>query len=308
MKPKNQSSPTELILLGFSSNVKINVLLFFVFLLIYLVTVTLNVFISFTIAVNRHLHTPMYFFLCNLSFLDLCYSTNCVPRFLVDVFSDPKAITLNECSIQLHVSLFLGSTEYQLLATMAYDRYAAICHPLHCPFMMSWAVCYQLAVFVWVWSFFISVVPSLIMPVVLCFPNVVNHFMCEVISVLKLACEDVYSSELAIFCVSFVSLLLPFVFILVSYACIISSVLKIRAVERTKAFSTCTSHITVVLLCFLSAMILYFALSSKYLENQIKYISVFYVIITPMLNPLIYSVKNKDVKENIRKTLKLITY
>ncbi|KAM8953315.1 olfactory receptor 2A14-like [Pelodytes ibericus] len=249
----------------------------------------------------------MYFFLGNIAFLDLCYSTNATPKFLVDVFSIHRTITFAACTIQLYASLFLGTTECLLLAVMAYDRYAAICHPLHYPILMSMKICCKMAIFVWVFSFFISIVPSLTMPISLCYPNTINHFMCEVLAVLKLACKDAHQSDLVIFSISFFSLLLPFTFILVSYACIISSVLKIRSVERRKAFSTCSSHIFVVVLCFGSAMVLYFGSSSKHSSNQEKYISVFYVIITPMLNPLIYNLKNHEISGSFNKMLMKVT-
>uniref|UniRef100_A0A8C5M8T7 Olfactory receptor n=1 Tax=Leptobrachium leishanense TaxID=445787 RepID=A0A8C5M8T7_9ANUR len=299
MKIRNQTITTEFILLGFSRNLNINIFLFCVFSLIYLITVIANMFLIMAVVANAHLHVPMYFLLCNLSLLDLCYSTNATPKLLVDLFAVRRTISFSACAIQLHVNLFLGSTEYFLLAAMAYDRYVAICHPLHYPLLMSMNTCYLMAAFVWILSFSIAIVPSLITPISVCFPNIVNHFMCEVLAVLKLACDDIHQSELLIFSISFFSLLLPLACILLSYAFIIYSVLQIQSVERRKTFSTCVSHMTVVALCFGSAMVLYFGPSSNYSTNQ--YISIIYGVVTPMLNPLIYSLRNNDVKAAGRK-------
>ncbi|KAM4043905.1 olfactory receptor 2B6-like [Anomaloglossus baeobatrachus] len=218
-----------------------------------------------------------------------------LPKLLVDLFSTERIISIAGCGIQLYISLFLGDTECLLLALMAYDRYIAICNPLHYPVLMRWRVCCQLATMVWITSFFISVVPSLLMPMRLCSPNRLNHFMCEVIAVIKLSCDNIYLNQLAIFSISFFTLLLPFLFIIITYICIISTVLNIQSVERIKAFFTCSSHVIVVVMFYCTAMAMYFGPSSQYSTNQEKYISVFYVLIIPMLNPLIYSLKNKEV-------------
>ncbi|CAI9619950.1 unnamed protein product [Staurois parvus] len=229
----------------------------------------------------------MYFFLSNLSFIDFFYSSTALPKLLVDLLSRDRIISITGCGIQVYISIFLGDTECFVLALMAYDRYVAICHPLYYPILMRWSVCFWLASFVWILSFFISVVPSLLMPMRVCNPNQVNHFMCEVIAIIKLSCDNIYMNQLVIFSISFFTLLLPFMLIICSYVCIISSVLKIHSVERSKTFSTCTSHITVVILFYGTAMS----------TDQEKFISVFYVIVIPMLNPLIYSLKNKEVKK-----------
>ncbi|KAM3931050.1 olfactory receptor 5AR1-like [Leptodactylus fuscus] len=249
------------------------------------------------------LHIPMYYFLCILSFLDLSYSSTVMPKLLADLLSSNHSISIGACALQLCLILLFGGTECLLLAVMAYDRYLAICRPLHYPVLMRWSICYWLTAFVGLLGFIIFVLPSLLMPVPLCYPNQVNHFMCEVLAVLKLACDKIYMSELVIFYSSFISLFLPFLFIIISYTCIIASVLKIRSAGRLKAFSTCTSHISVVVLFFGTGMTMYFGPSSMYSSNQEKYISVFYVILTPMLNPIIYSLNNRDVKVTFRKVL-----
>ncbi|KAG9466270.1 hypothetical protein GDO78_016893 [Eleutherodactylus coqui] len=286
---------TEVILLGFSRNFKINLALFFFFLAIYIVTISGNGFMVFAIIFSTHLHTPMYFFLCNLAIIDFFYSSSTLPKLLVDLLSMNGRTSLTACGVQVFVGLFLGSTESLLLVLMAYDRYAAICRPLYYPVLMRWSICYRLIVLVWISSFMTTVVPSLLMPMRVCNPNQINHIACEVIVVIKLSCDSTHQSEVVTFSLSFFSLLFPFVFILLSYTFIISSVLKIRSSGRSKAFSTCSSHLTVVVLFYGTAMVMYFGPASRYTSNQTKYISVFYGIMIPMLNPLIYSLKNKEV-------------
>nr|DBA25545.1 TPA: hypothetical protein GDO54_009921 [Pyxicephalus adspersus] len=287
---------------GFSFDIRVNISLFFLFFIIYFITVVGNILIIGLIVINPRLHIPMYFFLCILAFLDLWNSSSVVPKLLINLFSVHRTISVGLCVIQFYGILFLGGTECQLLALMAYDRYIAICHPLHYPVMMRWSVCYQLTAFVWILSFVVCVVPSLSMPMSLCY-NEINHFMCEMLAVVKITCGDIGLSELMIFFLSFVSLLLPFIFILISYVCIIYSVLKIKSAGRSKAFSTCTSHITVVGLLFGTGMLMYFGPSSQYSSNREKYVSVFYIIICPMLNPIIYSLNNREVKETFKKLI-----
>ncbi|CAN2390613.1 Olfactory receptor, partial [Pristimantis euphronides] len=242
-----------------------------------------------------HLHTPMYLFLCNLAFVDFFYSSFIVLKLLVDLLSSCGKTSLTVCGIQVYFGLFLGGTECLLLVLMAYDRYVAICKPLHYPVLMRWSTCFRLLALVWVCSFMTSVLPSLLMPMRACNPNQLNHFVCEVLVVVKLSCDSTEKNEIVIRFISFISLLFPFLFILLSYGCILFSVVKIRSAGRSKAFSTCTSHVTVVTLFYGTALIMYCGPSSRYSANFGKYISVFYTIIIPMLNPLIYSLKNKEV-------------
>ncbi|KAG8535532.1 hypothetical protein GDO81_028339 [Engystomops pustulosus] len=293
--PINRTLATEVILLGFSQNYKINLALFFLFLAIYLVTIFGNGFMVCIVIVSSHLHTPMYFFLCNLAFIDFCYSSSAVPKFLVDLLILNRRTSIPACMIQVITATFLASSESFLLVVMAYDRYVAICRPLNYPVDMRWSICYRLVVFVWVLSFMTTVFPSLLMPVRLCNPNQINHIACEVLTIIKLSCDSTKQNEIVIRFFSFFSLSLPFVFILISYIFIISSVLKIRSSGRSKAFSTCGSHLTVVVMFYGTAMIMFLGPSTGYTSNQGKYISVFYGVIIPMLNPLIYSVKNKEV-------------
>ncbi|XP_063775260.1 olfactory receptor 13C9-like [Pseudophryne corroboree] len=300
MATKNETIFYEVILLGFSNDPVVNAALFVLFVIIYIVTVAGNGLILFMIFINPQLHTPMYFFLCMLSILDMCYSTTAVPKLLADLFSSHRTISSAGCSIQIYVILLVEGSECLLLALMAYDRYVAICQPLYYFVLMRWSVCYKLVTLIFIGSFMMCAFPSFFMQVTFC-DNQVNHFMCEMLAILKLACTDISSNELVIFSISFLSLLLPLVIILVSYGCIISSVLNIHNAGRSKAFSTCTSHLAVVALYFGTVMLMYFGPSSQYSTNQEKYSSIFYVILSPMLNPLIYSLNNREVKDTFRK-------
>ncbi|KAG9468273.1 hypothetical protein GDO78_023112 [Eleutherodactylus coqui] len=298
----NRTLATEFILLGFSRDLTVNIFLFLLFLVIYLVTVIGNVLIMSLIVTTANLHIPMYFFLCILSLVDLCVSTSIVPRLLADLLSSHKLISLGACFTQLYILLLMSGTESLLLMLMAYDRYIAICRPLHYPVLMRRSICYCLTGLLWIISFMVFILPALLMPIDLCYPNHINHFMCEVLAVMQLACDIIYLNELVMFVTTFIALFLPFVFIIVSYACIVSLALKIHSTGRSKAFSTCTSHIIVVILFYGTAIIVYFGASSQYSTNQGKYFSLSFII-CPLLNPLIYSLNNKEVKNANRKLI-----
>ncbi|KAM4043906.1 olfactory receptor 2D3-like [Anomaloglossus baeobatrachus] len=298
---ENKTIALEVNLLGFSNVLKTNICLFPLFFFIYFLSVVGNCLISCVILLNLSLHTPMYFFLGNLSFIDLCYSSSVIPKLLVDLLSTRRTISLIGCLIQFKVLLLIGACECQLLAVMAYDRYIAICRPLHYHVLMRWSVCFYLMAFVWMFSFINVIIPSLVMPIIVCYPNKINHFICEVLSVLRLSCFDTSEQELAIFSIGFIIILLPFLLIIMSYSCIISSVLKIRSTGRSKAFSTCTSHIMVVVMFYGASMLTYLRSSSTESLNHDKYISIFYFMICPMINPLIYSLNNREVKAKMFK-------
>ncbi|KAG8547129.1 hypothetical protein GDO81_029028 [Engystomops pustulosus] len=263
-------------------------------------TVIGNGLIIHIIIFTPQLHTPMYFFICKLSFIDLCNSSSALPKMLVDLLSTERMISLVACLAQVNILLFIGTAECFLLVLMAFDRCLAICLPLHYPVLMKWTICQTLAAMIWVLSVLIIILPSFLMPVDLCYPNHINHFMCESLAVLQLSCYRNYIKELVIFLLSFVTILIPFCFIIVSYVCIVISVLKIRSVSRAKSFSTCTSHVVVVAMYFGAGMVTYLGPSWDKSSNHGKYVSIFYVIIAPFLNPIIYSLNNREVKKSFK--------
>ncbi|XP_006885514.1 PREDICTED: olfactory receptor 2D3-like [Elephantulus edwardii] len=303
MEKGNQTFVAEFILLGLSQNPKVQILLFCVFLIIYLLSVFGNLLIIILIKTDSRLHTPMYFFLKNLSFADFCFSTSIVPQMLVHFLTKKKTISFAGCSVQIVVFLLAGCTECALLAVMSYDRYVAVCKPLHYSTIMTQRVCVQLAVVSWITGAFVCSVDSAF---TLCLPyrgqNVINHYFCEPPALLKLASTDTYQAEMALFSMGVVILLVPVFLILVSYWYIISTVMRMQSGEgRIKVFSTCGSHLTVVILYYGSGIFAYMRPNSKVMSEKDKVISVFYSVMTSMLNPIIYSLRNKDVKGAFKK-------
>ncbi|KAM9658597.1 LOW QUALITY PROTEIN: olfactory receptor 2D2-like [Trichechus inunguis] len=298
---KTNQTVTEFFLLGLSDDPYIQKLMFALFLGVYLVTVLGNLLLMSLVQVDSRLHTPMYFFLCNLSLADLCFSTNIVPQALVHLLSRKKAISFIRCAAQLLLFLIFGGTQCALLAVMSCDRYVAICNPLHYSNIMTLRVCVQLATGSWTSGILVSVVDTTF---TLRLPyrgsNSIAHFFCEAPALLVLASTDTHASEMAIFLVGVVFLLIPVSLILVSYGLVIVTVVRMKsAAGRLKAFSTCGSHLMVVILFYGSAIITY--MTPKSSKQQEKIVSVFYAVVTPMLNPLIYSLRNKDVKGALRK-------
>ncbi|XP_075056540.1 olfactory receptor 13C9-like [Mixophyes fleayi] len=302
MDIENKTMFKEFILIGFSQDLQTRILLFVMFLLMYTLTIIGNSLLICVIIISPQLHTPMYYFLCNLSFLDLLYSSSSLPKMLLDVFSKRKRISIIGCVVQMKSGLFLGTTECVLLAVMAYDRYIAIRFPLHYTINMNWQTCKIITVIMWPGSFILSAIPTA-KPLVFCRKNILDHFVCEVLALLELACGDITYHKTAIFVVSLFTLMAPIVFIVVSYICIIISILKIHSAGgRSKAFSTCASHLTVVLMFYGTSMTMYMG-QTKSFSSSLKYISLIYGAVTPVLNPLIYSLRNNEVKEAVQKTL-----
>ncbi|XP_074927761.1 olfactory receptor 2B2-like isoform X1 [Chelonoidis abingdonii] len=293
------------ILLGVSDQPQLEMLLFVVFLVLYVMNLVGNLAIIVVLWLEPSLHTPMYFFLSNLSFLDLCYTTSTVPQMLVNFRSTHKSITWAGCVAQLYVFLSLGCTECLLLVVMAYDRYVAICQPLRYTIVMSPRLCLQMAATVWLSGFSNSMLQTiLIVRVPRCGQNRVHHFFCELPAMMKLACVDISAKEAEVFAVSAIFLLLPLGLILVSYGYIVAAVLRIRSAQgRLKAFNTCASHLAVVSLFYGTAIFMYLQPPSSYSQKRGKMVSLFYGIIAPMLNSLIYTLRNKDVHRALRKVL-----
>ncbi|XP_045872605.1 olfactory receptor 2D3-like [Meles meles] len=298
MGEENQTFVTEFVFLGLSQDLQTQILLFTLFLVIYLLTVLGNLLIILLIFMDSRLHTPMYFFLRNLSFADLCFSTSIVPQVLVHFPVKRKIISFFGCMTQIIVFLLVGCTECALLAVMSYDRYVAVCKPLHYSTIMTQKVCLHLTIGSWASRALVSLVDT---TVTFQLPyqgqNIINHYFCEPPALLKLASADTYGTEMAIFAMGVVILLAPVCLILVSYWNIISTVIQMQSREgRLKAFSTCGSHLIVVVLLYGSAIFAYMRPNSKTTKEKDKIISVFYTVVTPMLNPIIYSLRNKDVK------------
>ncbi|XP_048068732.2 olfactory receptor-like protein OLF3 [Ursus arctos] len=301
----NQTWEREFILLGLSSDWDTRVSLFVLFLIKYMVTVLGNFFIVLLIRLDSRLHTPMYFFLTNLSLVDVSYATSIVPQMLAHFLAAHKAIPFVSCAAQLFFSLGLGGIEFVLLAVMAYDRYVAVCNPLRYSVIMHGGLCARLAITSWVSGSVNSLMQTVItFQLPMCQNKYIDHISCELLAVVRLACVDTSSNEIAIMVSSIVLLMTPFCLVLLSYIQIISTILKIQSTEgRKKAFHTCASHLTVVVLCYGMAIFTYIQPRSSPSVLQEKLISLFYAVLTPMLNPMIYSVRNKEMKGAWQKLL-----
>ncbi|CAD7690117.1 unnamed protein product [Nyctereutes procyonoides] len=305
MDPGNHSTVTEFILAGLTEKPELQLPLFFLFLGIYVVTVVGNLGMIMLIGLSAHLHTPMYYFLSNLSFIDLCHSTVVTPKMLVNFVTQKNITPYSECMTQLYFFLIFAIAECHMLAAMAYDRYAAICNPLLYNVIMSSQICFRLTVGVYILGIVGSTIHTgFMMRLLFCKSNVVNHYFCDLFPLLELSCSSIYINELLVLVLSAFNILTPALTILASYIFILSSILHIRSTEgRSKAFSTCSSHISAVAVFFGSAAFMYLQPSSVSSMDQGKVSSVFYTIIVPMLNPLIYSLRNKDVKFALKKIL-----
>ncbi|XP_077003055.1 olfactory receptor 13H1 [Tamandua tetradactyla] len=304
MDMDNATAVTEFLLIGISNYPEWRVTFFILVLLTYISTLLGNGLIIFLIHFDPHLHTPMYFFLSNLSFLDLCYGTASMPQVLVHCFSTHPYLSYSQCVTQMSVSLVLATAECLLLAVMAYDRVVAINNPLRYSMVMNAPMCAWLAATSWGASLVLITVLILSLRLNFCGANVINHFACEILSLLKLACSDTSINELMILITGIFTLLLPFGFVLFSYVRIAAAVLRIRSAQgRLKAFATCGSHLTVVTIFYGAAISMYMKPQSKSSSDQDKFVSVFYGALTPMLNPLIYSLRNKDVIGAMRKVM-----
>ncbi|XP_066467551.1 olfactory receptor 5AR1-like [Tiliqua scincoides] len=305
MTRENYTTVTNFILLGLTDHREMRPLLFAVFLVIYIITLLGNLGMNVLIWLDPQLHTPMYFFLSNLSFLDACYSTTITPNMLAKFLAENKTISFAACMAQYCFFAIFASTECLLLAVMAYDRYVAIRNPLLYTAVMSKKIC---IVFV-TGSYFWGLVSSLthtsgLLRLSFCGPNVINHFFCDHMPLLKLSCSDIYINEILIFTIGILIEMSTLLIIIISYAFIIIAVLRIRSAEgKYKAFSTCASHLTAVAIFHGTILFMYFRPSSSYSLDTDKMASVFYTVIIPMLNPLIYSLRNKDVKCAFRKII-----
>ncbi|XP_038178911.1 olfactory receptor 8B3-like [Arvicola amphibius] len=301
----NVSLVTEFILVGITEKPELQMPLFFLFLAMYLVTALGNFCLIILTVLNSHLHTPMYFFLFNLSFIDICYSSVFAPQMLMNFMLKKNVISYIRCMTQLYFFIFFVVSECYVLTSMAYDRYMAICNPLLYNVVMSPKLCMNLMFGSYFIAFSTAVVhTSCMLRLTFCDANIINHYFCDIPPLLQLSCMSTYVNELILFVVGSINIIVPTVTIFVSYGFILSSIFHISSSEgRSKAFSTCSSHILAVSLFFGSAVLVYFKPSSTESMNEGKIYSVFYTNVVPMMNPLIYSLRNKDIKVALRKTL-----
>ncbi|XP_067412467.1 olfactory receptor 10A4-like [Emydura macquarii macquarii] len=299
----NQTTITEFILLGFGHLPELQFLLFLLFLVIYVVSVVGNIFIVVLVVADQHLHIPMYFFLGNLSCLEICYNSTILPRMLASFLTGDRTISVHGCMTQFYFVSFFDATECYLLAAMSYDRYLAICKPLHYAALMNGSLCLQLATGSWISGFLAGTISvSFMSPLPFCGPSKIDHFFCESTQIINLHCSDTYQVEVLITIVAAIFTLPPFALTLTSYVCIISTILRIPSTTaKHKTFSTCSSHLIVVTIFYGTLIIVYLLPKNSSLRYQNKVFSVFYTILTPLANPFIYSLRNKEVKEALRK-------
>ncbi|XP_058546563.1 olfactory receptor 10A3 [Neofelis nebulosa] len=303
MKRQNQSSVVEFILLGFSNFPELQEQLFGVFLVVYLGTLMGNAIIIVIISLEQSLHVPMYLFLQNLSVVDVSFSAVIMPEMLVVLSTEKTSISFVSCFAQMSFILFFGGTECFLLGAMAYDRFAAICHPLSYPMIMNKRVFMKLVMFSWVSGIMVATVQTTwVFSFPFCGPNEINHISCETPAVLELACADTFLFEIYAFTGTILIVMVPFVLILLSYIRILFAILKMpSATGRQKAFSTCASHLTSVTLFYGTANMTYIQPKSGYSPETKKVMSLSYSLLTPLLNPLIYSLRNSEMKRALMK-------
>uniref|UniRef100_A0A8D2A7Y4 Olfactory receptor n=1 Tax=Sus scrofa TaxID=9823 RepID=A0A8D2A7Y4_PIG len=301
----NSSCVTEFFLLGFSSLGDLQLVLFVIFLCLYLIILSGNITIISVIRLDHSLHTPMYFFLSVLSTSETFYTIVILPKMLINLLSVLRTLSFVSCASQMYFFLGFAVTNSLLLGVMGYDRYAAICQPLHYPILMSWRVCGQLAAICVVSGFLISLLGTImVFSLPFCGSNKVNHYFCDISPVIHLASAETYINQLVIFICGILVLVVPLTCICISYGFIVSTILKIPSTEgKQKAFSTCASHLIVVIVHYGCASFVYLRPSAKYTTGKDRLVTVTYTIITPLLNPMVYSLRNKDVQLAIWKMI-----
>ncbi|XP_062992663.1 olfactory receptor 6F1-like [Elgaria multicarinata webbii] len=302
---QNGTEVMEFILLGFPGSRRLQMLIFMLFLIMYLLTLLGNVAIIILVITNHHLHTPMYFLLCNLSFLELWYTTASIPKILALFLGRSRSITFIGCIMQLYFVFSFGTTEQFLLSVMAYDRYLAICYPLHYNIIMDLHFCSTLAFGCWLGGFLIVSIPAyLITTLSFCGPNVINNFYCSIDSWIVLSCTDTYAIEMTSFVIATIVIVGSCVITLLSYIYIISTILRIPSAKgQQKAFSTCSSHLALLIIWYGSTIFLFVKPSKQISIEMNKIVNTLSLIVVPLLNPFIYTLRNKEVKEALRHSL-----
>ncbi|XP_014383209.1 olfactory receptor 2T11-like [Alligator sinensis] len=304
MKTGNKTSSADFILLGLLSRTNVHMFPMAMILLAFIAALSGNGLLILVIQVDSSLNTPMYFFLCQLAFMDICQTLIIVPKMLADFLTPGNPISPVGCGTQIFLMLTMGVSECLLLAVMSYDRYIAICNPLQYPILVTRNICFLLSAGVWMAALvnaFFHTVFTLSLPY--CGSKEIDHFFCEVPALLKLSCSDTSRYEAMVFVSSIVLLLIPSSIILVSYACILSRVLRMKSTRQQKALATCSSHLTVVGMFYGAAIFMSLRPSSYHFPEQDKIVALFYTIVTPVLNPLIYSLRNRDVLRALKKLI-----
>ncbi|XP_006897753.1 PREDICTED: olfactory receptor 6C4-like [Elephantulus edwardii] len=296
---KNQTSLTEFILLGFTDNPGLQIMIFIFLFLTYIFSIMGNLTIITLTLLDSHLQTPMYFFLRNFSFLEISFTTIFIPRFLCSVLTGNKAISFAGCFTQYFFAIFLGATEFYLLAAMSYDRYVAICKPLHYTTIMSSRVCTQLVLCSWLSGFLIILSPIILTSQLdFCASNELNHFYCDYGPLMEISCSDTSLLELIDFILAIVTLVITLVLVVLSYTYIIKTIMKIpSSQQRKKAFSTCSSHMIVISISYGSCIFIYIKPSAKEGVAFNKGVAVLITSVAPLLNPFIYTLRNQQVKQ-----------
>eukprot|EP00079_Xenopus_tropicalis_P017487 XP_004917576.2 PREDICTED: olfactory receptor 5V1-like [Xenopus tropicalis] len=306
MDYRNQTLTNRFVLLGLTDIQYLQVFYVLIFSVIYIITVLGNSLLIIAVLINVHLQTPMYFFLTNLAVIDICCASAVVPKILVNTLSLDKSVSLAECALQMFLSLVLGTTECLILAVMAYDRFVAICRPLHYNAVTNKRVCILLTAFCWSIGFINSTIHmALTFQLPFCRSHHIDHYFCEIPPILQLSCSDTWYNEVSVYISACLIVISSFCLTLASYIYIISTIFRIHSTQgRQKTFSTCASHLTVVCMYYGTIMAMYLGPHSAYSPERAKITSIIYTSVTPMLNPIIYSVRNKDIKHTI--TVKMI--
>ncbi|XP_057558218.1 olfactory receptor 6C70 [Hippopotamus amphibius kiboko] len=305
---KNRTRHVEFILLGLTDNSQLQIVIFLFLLLNYMLSVIGNLTIIALTLLDSHLKTPMYFFLRNFSFLEISFTSACIPRFLITTVTREKAISYNGCISQLFFYIFLGVTEFFLLAAMSYDRYVAICKPLHYTSVISSKICHQLVFSSWATGFLV-IFPPLILGLHLdfCASNVIDHFICDISPILQLSCSDTHLLEMIAFVLAMMTLIVTLLLVVLSYSYIIKRIVKLpSAQQKKKAFSTCSSHIIVVSITYGSCIFIYIKPSASERITLSKGVAVLNTSVAPLLNPFIYTLRNQQVKQAFRDVFRKI--
>ncbi|XP_004692533.1 PREDICTED: olfactory receptor 6C70-like [Condylura cristata] len=299
---KNYTRQIEFILLGLTDNSQLQIIVFSFLFLNYLLSMIGNLMIIVLTLLAPHLKTPMYFFLRNFSFLEISFTSACIPKFLITLVTREKTISYNGCISQLFFYIFLGVTEFFLLAAMSYDRYVAICKPLHYTSIMRSQVCHKLVLSSWITALLVVFPPLiLVLDLDFCASAVIDHFICDISPILQLACSDTHLLELIVFILAVLTLIITLILVVLSYAYIIKTILKFpSSQQKRKAFSTCSSHIIVVSITYGSCIFIYIKPSANERATLSKGVAVLNTSVAPLLNPFIYTLRNQQVKEALR--------